>query len=58
MTWNANDRGETQFASVQDPLNMHIIASSETTLISEIPDIINDKNVIITPGQRKTQFQF
>ena len=32
---------ETEYASVEDPLNMHITASNETTLISEIPNIIN-----------------
>ena len=30
---------------------MHRIVSNETTLISEISDIINEENVIITPGQ-------
>ena len=32
---------------------MHRTASNETTLVSQIPNIINDENVIISPGQRK-----
>ena len=32
MTENINGRSETEFASVEDPLNMHITASNETTL--------------------------
>ena len=57
-TKNINDRSETEFASVEDPLNMHRIASNETTLVSDIPNIINDENVIIALGQGKRQFQF
>ena len=53
ITENINDRSETEFSSVEDPLNMHRAASNETTLVSEIPNIINDKNVIIAPGQGK-----
>ena len=58
MTKNANERSETEFASVEDPLNIHRTASYETTLVSEIPNIINDKNVIIAHGQGKKQLQF
>ena len=50
MTENINSRSETKFASVEDHLNMHRTASSETTLVSEIPNITNDENVIIAPG--------
>ena len=53
MTENINDRSETEFALVEDLLNMHRTASNETTLVSQIPNIINDENVIISPGQRK-----
>ena len=53
ITENINDRSETEFASVEDPLILHRTASNETTLVSEIPNIINDKNVIIAPGQRQ-----
>ena len=54
MTENMNDtRTETKFASVEDTLNMHRTASNETTLVSEIPNIINEENVIIAPGQGK-----
>ena len=53
MGENINGRSETEFASVEDPLNMHRTASNETTLVSEILNIINKKNVIIAPGQGK-----
>ena len=49
---------ETEYGSVDDPLSNHTNGSNETTLVSEIPCIINDENVIIAPGQRKAQFQF
>ena len=42
-----------QFASVEDPLNMHRTISNKTTLVSEIQNIINDENVIIVAGQGK-----
>ena len=47
---------ETEYASVEDPLSMHRTASNETTLISEFPNITNEKNVIIAPGQGKNSF--
>ena len=47
-----------EYASVEDPLNMHRTASNETNLVSEIPNIINEENVIAAPGQGKKQFQF
>ena len=49
-TENINDRSETEFALVEDPLNMHRTASNEISLVSDIPNIINDENVIIPPG--------
>ena len=54
---NRNDT-ETECNSVEDALNMHRTASNETTLVSEIPYIINEENVLIAPGQGKKQFQF
>ena len=54
MTENVNyNRSETEFASVEDPLNMCKTASKETILVSEIPNIINEENVIIATGQGK-----
>ena len=54
MTENVNYiRSETEFASVEDPPNMYRTALNETTLASEIPNIINEENVIIAPGQGK-----
>ena len=46
-------RSETEFASVENPLNRHRTASSETTIASEIPNTINEEFVIIAPGQGK-----
>ena len=42
------------FESVDDPLNAHKAAWYETTLVPEIPRIIEEDNVIIAPGQGKT----
>ena len=54
MTENVNyNRSETEFASVEDPLNMYRTASNGTTLVSEIPNTINEENVTIAPGQGK-----
>ena len=33
---------------------MHRTGSNKTALVSEIPHIINDENIIMTPGQGKT----
>ena len=53
VTENINDRSETESASVENPLNTHRTASNETTLVSEISNIINDENVITALGQGK-----
>ena len=45
MTENIYDRSEIEFASVEDPLNVHITASNETTLVSEIPYTINERKI-------------
>ena len=42
---------EIEYASVAKYLNNHISASNETTLVSEILNIINEENVIIALGQ-------
>ena len=50
---------ETEYGSVEDPLSMHRARSNETALVSEIPSIINDENVITAPGQgKKNSFNF
>ena len=41
---------ETEYGSVEDRLSMHRTGSNKTVLLSEIPSIINDENVIIAPG--------
>ena len=41
MSKSINDT-ETKYASVEDPLSMHRIVSNETTLFSELPNIINE----------------
>ena len=42
------------FESVDDPLDGHKAAGYEITLVTEIPRIIEDDNVIMAPGQGKT----
>ena len=37
----------------EDPLSKHRTRSNETALVSEIPYIINDENVITAPGNGK-----
>ena len=39
---------------LDDPLNLHRVAASETTLISEIPSILGEDNITIAPGHGKT----
>ena len=57
MTKNINNtRSETKFALVEDPLNIYRIASDQTTLVSEIPNISDEENIIIVPGQEETPF--
>ena len=51
---NDENASEAEYASVEDPLNIHRTATNETILISEIPNIIDKENVIIAPGQVKT----
>ena len=50
---NVNE-SETEYASVEDPPNIHSTASNETTLASDIPNIVNNENIIIAPSQGKT----
>ena len=50
-----NEAGsKTEFSLVEDALNMYKTASNETTLVPEIPNIINEGNAISAPGQGKT----
>ena len=51
---NNENAGQLEYASVEDSLNMLRIAINETTLISESPNIINEENVMIAPGQGKS----
>ena len=37
---------------------MHRTESNHATLASKIPNVINKKNVIISPGQGKNGFKF
>ena len=46
-------QNEPPFTLTEDSLNMHITASNETTLVSQVPIIIDKKRVIIAPGQEK-----
>ena len=53
---NVNE-SKTEYASVEDPLNIHRTVSNETTLVSDIPNIVSNQN-IIAPGQGKICFCF
>ena len=56
MTENVSDtRSEKEFASAEDPLNMHRTALNETALVSKIANLIDKQNLIIEPRQGKTQ---
>ena len=49
----SDNENETEYVSVEDPLNMHKTASNETAQFSEIPNIIIDENVTMAPGRGK-----
>ena len=49
---------ETEYGSVENPLSMNRTGSNKKALVSEIPSMINDENVIISQGEGKKQFQF
>ena len=53
MTANINYRSEIELASVEDPLNIHRTETNEMTLFSEIPNKVNEENVITASGQGK-----
>ena len=40
--------------TTEDPLTRHRVASNETALVSEIPNIVENENLIVAPGQGKT----
>ena len=48
-----NISNKTEYGSVEDPFSKHRTGSNYKALVSEIPYIINDENVIIAPGQGK-----
>ena len=51
----STNNSETGYGLVEDPLSMHRSVSNETTLISEIPNIVAEENVIIAPGQKQNK---
>ena len=56
MSKNNNENtSEAGYASVEDLLNMHRTATNETTLISEIPSIINEKMLSFHQVKEKHQ---
>ena len=55
MSESINDT-ETECVSVKDVINIYRTASNETTLVSEIINIINEEYVTTAPGQGKKQF--
>ena len=50
---NNENESEAEYASVEGPLNVHRTTTIGTTLISEIPNTINEKNVITELVQGK-----
>lgn len=50
MSKSKNDN-ETQNCLGENPLSINRTSSDETTLISEIPNIINQEKLIATSGQ-------
>ena len=56
MSENINGtRSETEIASVvENHVKMHRAASNDTTLLAEIPNIINEENVIVASEQGTT----
>ena len=44
--------------AVRDHLNIHRAKSNEKAFVSEIPNIINEENGIVSPRQKESQFQF
>lgn len=50
LSENRNDI-EIENSSVEYLPNMYRTASNETTLVSEILNVINEKNTVITPAQ-------
>ena len=59
---------EIEFASIEDQLSMHRTASNETTLASNIQNIINEENVkkkkenslmlLLHQGKERNELQF
>ena len=40
----------------EDPLDLYRTPANETLLISEIPKVIDDENIIVVPGEGKTPY--
>ena len=53
-----NTSSETEYDSIEYLLSMPRTQSNEVAVVSEIPYVINDENVIIAPGQEKNSFNF
>ena len=53
-TFHQTNSNLNRILLVELPLSRHRTGSNETALVSEISNIINDENVIIAPGQRKS----
>ena len=58
MTENINDSSKTEFALVEDPLNMSRTVSIKTILVSQIPNLTNEENVTTATGQGENQLPF
>ena len=51
---DAEVENKLNFQLLDDPLNLHRVAANETSLISELPSIIDEDNIIIAQGQGNT----
>ena len=49
---------EIAYVAVRDHLNIDRAKSNEKAFVSEIPNIINEENGIVSPRQKENQFQF
>ena len=44
---------DENFEEAEDPGNLSWIATNETSLISEVPHLVNENKIILAPGQNK-----
>ena len=45
---------DKNFEEAEHPYNLHWTATDETSLISEVPHLVDENNIVLAPGQNKT----